>query len=564
MTPLMKTSAAVAAERLNPETVNRDRRKLLTTAAMAIAAAGAASLFPAHPAPAATSDAIRPFRVNVPEQDLVDLRRRVQATRWPDRETVSDQSQGIQLAKIKPLVEYWGTGYDWRKAEAKLNSLPQFMTEIDGIDIHFIHVRSKHPNALPVIITHGWPGSVFEQLKVIGPLTDPTAHGGRAEDAFDVVIPSMPGYGFSGKPTGTGWDLDHIARTWAELMKRLGYTSYVAQGGDWGSPVSERDGAAGAGGFARHPHQPAGDRAAGDRQSAQRRRTRAGRTLREGTRGVRCAQRGRQNGRQVLRRDDGHAAADDRLRLDGLSRRPRGVDARASRLRAVDLRPQRSRKVARRGARRHHAVLADQQRHLLGAAVLGVRRAEASFLRPRRRPPRSRSRWPSRSFRARSIKPRRHGPGAPIATSSISTRSTRAATSRRGNSLSFSVPSSAPRSDRCVNRTEKNTARAVRVVPSDIKGEHHDRQRGENQDNCSRDQGSADGRHEARGRRHPGFRRRSREGVLREPRLEARRRLRRRRRLARDPVHAARLAGPRSSSARTSRRPHPAPPRDCT
>ena len=191
MTPLIRTSATVAAEQLNPETVDQDRRKLLATGAMAIAAAGAASLFPAHPAPAATSDAIRPFRVNVPEQDLADLRRRVRATRWPDPETVSDQSQGIQLA-------------NWRKAEAKLNSLPQFMTEIDGVDIHFIHVRSKHPNALPVIITHGWPGSVFEQLKVIDPLTDPTAHGGAAEDAFDVVIPSMPGYGFSGKPTNLG------------------------------------------------------------------------------------------------------------------------------------------------------------------------------------------------------------------------------------------------------------------------------------------------------------------------------------------------------------------------
>jgi pimeloyl-ACP methyl ester carboxylesterase len=197
-----------------------------------------ASLFPAHPAPAAAGDAIRPFRVHVPEADLVDLRRRIATTRWPDPETVDDQSQGIQLAKIKPLVAYWGAGYDWRKAEAKLNALPQFMTEIDGLDIHFIHVRSKHPNALPVIITHGWPGSVFEILKVVGPLTDPTAHGGSAEDAFDVVIPSMPGYGFSGKPASTGWGPDRIARTWAELMKRLGYVNYVAQGGDWGSPVS--------------------------------------------------------------------------------------------------------------------------------------------------------------------------------------------------------------------------------------------------------------------------------------------------------------------------------------
>jgi len=218
MTNLIKTHAAVAGA----EAVNKDRRRFLTTAAMGIAAAGVASLFPAHPAPAAAGDAIRPFRVHVPEADLVDLRRRIAATRWPDPETVDDQSQGIQFAKIKPLVAYWGTGYDWRKAEAKLNALPQFMTEIDGLDIHFIHVRSKHPNALPVIITHGWPGSVFEILKVVGPLTDPTAHGGSAEDAFDVVIPSMPGYGFSGKPASTGWGPDRIARTWAELMKRLG------------------------------------------------------------------------------------------------------------------------------------------------------------------------------------------------------------------------------------------------------------------------------------------------------------------------------------------------------
>ena len=190
------------------------------------------------PGKAVENTAIRPFKIHVPDAALNDLRKRIAETRWPDKETVTDQSQGVQLAKIKPLVEYWGTGYDWRKTEAKLNALPQFMTNIDGVDIHFIHVRSKHPNALPVIVTHGWPGSVIEQLKIIGPLTDPTAHGGRAEDAFDVVIPSLPGYGFSGKPTGTGWDPDHIARAWAELMKRLGYTRYVAQGGDWGSPIS--------------------------------------------------------------------------------------------------------------------------------------------------------------------------------------------------------------------------------------------------------------------------------------------------------------------------------------
>jgi pimeloyl-ACP methyl ester carboxylesterase len=233
MTMFFKMLASAGAE-----PVNLNRRRFLTATAIGIAAVGATSLFPPSPALAAAGNAIRPFHVDIPEADLVDLRRRVLATRWPERETVDDQSQGIQLEKIKPLVDYWGTGYDWRKAEARLNALPQFVTEIDGLDIYFIHVRSKHPNALPVIITHGWPGSVFENLKAIGPLTDPTAHGGRAEDAFDVVIPSMPGYGFSGKPTGTGWGPDRIARAWAELMKRLGYTSYVAQGGDWGSPVS--------------------------------------------------------------------------------------------------------------------------------------------------------------------------------------------------------------------------------------------------------------------------------------------------------------------------------------
>ena len=235
MTMLIKTSAAVAAA---TEVIDQDRRWLLSTAAAGIAAAAAASLFPAHPASAATSDEIRPFRIDVPEEDLVDLRKRLAATRWPDRETVDDRSQGVQLAKLQQLVRYWGTGYDWRKVEAKLNTLPQFITNIDGLDIHFIHVRSRHKNALPVIITHGWPGSVLELIKVIGPLTDPTAHGGRAEDAFDVVIPSLPGYGFSGKPTGPGWDPEHIARAWAELMTRLGYTSYVAQGGDWGAPVT--------------------------------------------------------------------------------------------------------------------------------------------------------------------------------------------------------------------------------------------------------------------------------------------------------------------------------------
>jgi len=185
-------------------------------------------------------DAIRPFHVTFPKAALDDLRRRLAATRWPEPETVTDQSQGIQLATMKKLVTYWQTKYDWRKAEATLKRLPQFITTIDGLDIHFIQVKSPHPKALPLIITHGWPGSIIEQMKVIGPLTDPTSHGGRAEDAFDVVIPSLPGYGFSGKPTSTGWDPARIARAWVVLMKRLGYTRFVAQGGDWGNAVTEQ------------------------------------------------------------------------------------------------------------------------------------------------------------------------------------------------------------------------------------------------------------------------------------------------------------------------------------
>jgi pimeloyl-ACP methyl ester carboxylesterase len=183
-------------------------------------------------------DGIRPFGVEVPNAALADLRRRIAATRWPDRETVADQSQGVKLDVIRGFVDYWGTTYDWRRAESKLNAFPQFVTTIDGLDIVFTHVRSRHPNAMPLIVTHGWPGSIFELLDIIGPLTDPTAHGGRAEDAFDVVMPSLPGYGLSGKPSGTGWGPDRIASAWAVLMQRLGYTRYVAQGGDWGSVVS--------------------------------------------------------------------------------------------------------------------------------------------------------------------------------------------------------------------------------------------------------------------------------------------------------------------------------------
>ena len=180
---------------------------------------------------------IRPFRVNVPDETLRELRRRINATEWPERETVGDQSQGVQLATIQKLARHWATDYDWRTCEARLNALPNFITEIDGLDIHFIHVRSTHDTALPMIVTHGWPGSIIEQLGIIEPLTDPTAHGGTAADAFHLVIPSMPGYGFSGKPTATGWDPARIARAWVVLMQRLGYTRFVAQGGDWGGLI---------------------------------------------------------------------------------------------------------------------------------------------------------------------------------------------------------------------------------------------------------------------------------------------------------------------------------------
>src|SRR5437016_6699882 len=190
----------------------------------------------------ADKDAIRPFQANFPETELAELRRRINATKWPERETVTDATQGVQLATMKNLARYWGTDYDWRKCESKLNAFPQFITELDGLDIHFIHVRSKHENALPMIVTHGWPGSIIEQLKIVDPLTNPTAHGASAADAFHLVIPSLPGHGFSGKPTATGWDPPRIARAWVVLMKRLGYTRFVAQGGDWGAAVTQQMG----------------------------------------------------------------------------------------------------------------------------------------------------------------------------------------------------------------------------------------------------------------------------------------------------------------------------------
>ncbi|NMN73828.1 epoxide hydrolase family protein [Rhizobium sp. 57MFTsu3.2] len=221
------------------EVIDLDRRRLLGAAATGIAALGIANVFPGRSIASTDPEAIRPFRVNVPEADLDDLRYRLAHTRLPENETVSDFSQGVPLRTIKQVLRHWQTNYDWRKVEARINAVPNFITEIDGLDIHFIHVRSKHENALPLIVTHGWPGSIVEQLKIIGPLTDPTAHGGNASDAFHVVIPSMPGYGFSGKPDATGWGPERIAAAWTTLMRRLGYKNFVAQGGDWGAVVTD-------------------------------------------------------------------------------------------------------------------------------------------------------------------------------------------------------------------------------------------------------------------------------------------------------------------------------------
>ena len=380
----------------------------------ASAAVGVSSLFPAKAAE--DNDAIRPFRVNIPEEQLVDLRRRIAATRWPDQETVADQSQGVQLAKLQELVRYWGSGYDWRKVEAKLNALPQFMTTIDGVDIHFIHVRSRHPNALPVIITHGWPGSVIEQLKIIGPLTDPTAHGGSAEDAFDVVIPSMPGYGFSGKPTGTGWDPDRIARAWAELMKRLGYTRYVAQGGDWGSPISSamaRQAPAGLLGIhinlpATVPPEVAAVLAGGGPAPA----------------GLSEKERAVFDALDAFGKKGNWAyfammTARPQTIGYGVTDSPAGLAAwilvhpasRSGRTAAIP----RSRRPRRR-AGRHHAVLADEHRDLVGAAVLGERRRGSVIVAAAQKTAEISLPVAITVFPEESIEPRRHGPGAPIAT----------------------------------------------------------------------------------------------------------------------------------------------------
>ncbi|MGY4224997.1 pimeloyl-ACP methyl ester carboxylesterase [Bradyrhizobium sp. USDA 4503] len=233
-----RAEPAARSASANAESINHRRRQLLGFAAAGITSAIGATLLPPVALGASNTDAIRPFRIEIPENALADLRSRIRATRWPTVET--DASQGVRLSTMQKLAQYWATNYDWRKVEARLNALPQFKTNIDGADIHFIHVRSKNKNALPVIITHGWPGSIIEQIKIVDPLVNPQAHGGSASDSFDVVVPSLPGYGFSGQPIATGWDPVHIARAWITLMKRLGYTRFVAQGGDWGDAVTEQ------------------------------------------------------------------------------------------------------------------------------------------------------------------------------------------------------------------------------------------------------------------------------------------------------------------------------------
>ena len=333
---------------------------------------------------AADKNAIRPFQVKVRDADLTELRRRIQATRWPDRET--DASQGVQLATMQELARYWATEYDWRKVEARLNALPQFITEIDGVDIHFIHVRSKHEDALPLIVSHGWPGSVIEQLKIIDPLTNPTAHGGKASDAFHVVIPNMPGYGFSGKPTTTGWDAVRIARAWIVLMKRLGYKRFVAQGGDWGGVVVDMMAVEAAPELIGiHTNMPgavpadvwkaivSGGPAPSGLSDEERQRYRKDERLV-------CEGSG-------LRSPDG-APATDALRNCGFTRRPGRLDDRprpaelSGYLAPVCRGHALWRYDARRCPRQHHAFLVDDHRDLCGTALLGK---QATVLRTERR-----------------------------------------------------------------------------------------------------------------------------------------------------------------------------------
>ncbi len=396
---------------------------------------------------AQTATDIRPFDVDTPEEKLAELRRRISARRLPSGELVADRSQGVQLATIQALARYWETDYDWRKAEVKLNALPQFTTEIDGVDIHFIHVKSSHENALPLIMTHGWPGSVMEMIDSVGPLTDPTAHGGSAEDAFDLVLPSLPGYGFSGEPVEVGWDLGRTARAWAELMRRIGYTRYVAQGGDVGAGVTDamgRQAPEGLIGIHTNLLVPALSEHHAD---GHRRGTRRGRPDRH-LPAVR---------KRLLRRD-GHPPADDRLRPARLPRRPGRLDDRPRHRRLLQDRPRLRRRAGlgqpHPGQRpgQHHGLLADRHRRLRGPVVLGGLRAGRAGRGRASRCRRRRSRSASRRSPARSGGLRAAGSRSRTPTSSTSTKSTGAATSPRGKSRSSSQPSCGRLSGHCVNR----------------------------------------------------------------------------------------------------------------
>jgi len=335
--------------------------------------------------PQAATAEIRPFQVNFPEEQLADLRRRIAATQWPERETVNDATQGVQLVTMQKLAQYWATDYDWRKCEASLNALPQFVTRIDGLDIHFIHVRSKNKNALPIIITHGWPGSIIEQLKVIGPLTDPVAYGGEVKDSFDVVIPSLPGYGFSGKPMAPGWNPPRIARAWATLMQRLGYTRYVAQGGDWGNAVTEFMAVQEPPGLLGiHTNMPATVPANVSQALAFQQAPPADLTPEERRawdqldffykNGLGYAIE-MNNRPQTL-----YGIVDSSHRVGGLDDRPRRAQRGNDRSR---FRRQDGRTDTGRRAGQHHTLLADEHRDLLGSTLLGQRTpSDRGLLRP--------------------------------------------------------------------------------------------------------------------------------------------------------------------------------------
>ena len=357
------------------------RRGFIAASAAALSASplAFASAGQPQPRPAAPGAAIRPFRVNVPQARLDDLRRRIAATQWPEKETVSDESQGVPLATMRELAQYWAREYDWRKSEARLNMLPQFITEIDGLDIHFIHVRSRHANALPLVVNHGWPGSVIEQLKIIDPLVNPTAHGAGASDAFDVVIPSMPGYGFSGKPTTTGWGPERMGRAWHQLMTRLGYTRYVAQGGDWGAFVVDQMGLqAPAGLLGIHTNLPAIVPADVYNPLLKGEPPPAGLAAEE----RRAYEQLETTLKRVAYAPDHGVAAADTVRHRGLAGRPGRLAARPRRCRRAagrghDCRtaphPQHERRADARGdPGQHHPVLGDEHRCLGFASLLGI------------------------------------------------------------------------------------------------------------------------------------------------------------------------------------------------